>query len=273
MIYSGGSFSPPRPVALGRLGLRHPGRTTHLPTVTLYVGITAGCLTQAAPCSQPSQGSMRVTKEWLPLVLRALLGGHAHFWTLGLKSTSGGLEIFENVAKQEVLAGGLSGRALCPLADQGQDWGTCCPWTGTALAVISSCWYLPRLRSTAICGPCWLQEHESMLMGSGALVGGRGPHPSPPPAHRLGLSWPTCPQCGHSPITKAVPSLHTLTSPHLTSSPWPAQSWRASALIPGLAGIGGEGNGTPLQYSCLENPMGRGACRLQSMGSRRVRHD
>ena len=34
----------------------------------------------------------------------------------------------------------------------------------------------------------------------------------------------------------------------------------------------GEGNGTPLQYSCLENPMDRGAGRLQSMGSRRVRH-
>ena len=32
----------------------------------------------------------------------------------------------------------------------------------------------------------------------------------------------------------------------------------------------GEGNGTPLQYSCLENPMDRGACRLQSMGSLRV---
>ena len=29
----------------------------------------------------------------------------------------------------------------------------------------------------------------------------------------------------------------------------------------------GEGNGTPLQYSCLENPMGGGAGRLQSMGS------
>ena len=28
----------------------------------------------------------------------------------------------------------------------------------------------------------------------------------------------------------------------------------------------GEGNGNPLQYSCLENPMGGGACRLQSMG-------
>ena len=28
----------------------------------------------------------------------------------------------------------------------------------------------------------------------------------------------------------------------------------------------GEGNGTPLQYSCLENPMDSGACGLQSMG-------
>ena len=32
----------------------------------------------------------------------------------------------------------------------------------------------------------------------------------------------------------------------------------------------GEGNGTPLQYSCLENPMGGG---LPSMGSHRVGHD
>ena len=28
--------------------------------------------------------------------------------------------------------------------------------------------------------------------------------------------------------------------------------------IPGLGRIPGEGNGNPLQYSCLENPMGRG---------------
>ena len=33
-----------------------------------------------------------------------------------------------------------------------------------------------------------------------------------------------------------------------------------------------EGNGNPLQYSCLGNLMDRGACGLQSMGSR-VRHD
>ena len=30
--------------------------------------------------------------------------------------------------------------------------------------------------------------------------------------------------------------------------------------IPGLGKSPGEGNGNPLQYSCLENPMDRGAC-------------
>ena len=30
-------------------------------------------------------------------------------------------------------------------------------------------------------------------------------------------------------------------------------------LIPGLGRSPGEGNGIPLQYSCLENPMDRGA--------------
>ena len=30
-------------------------------------------------------------------------------------------------------------------------------------------------------------------------------------------------------------------------------------LIPGLGRSPGEGNGNPLQYSCMENPMDRGA--------------
>ena len=45
-----------------------------------------------------------------------------------------------------------------------------------------------------------------------------------------------------------------------------AQTVKASAynagdlgLIPGLGRSPGEGNGSPLQYSCLENPMDRGA--------------
>ena len=34
---------------------------------------------------------------------------------------------------------------------------------------------------------------------------------------------------------------------------------RDMGLIPGLGRSPGEGNGNPLQYSCLENPMDRGA--------------
>ena len=40
----------------------------------------------------------------------------------------------------------------------------------------------------------------------------------------------------------------------------------------GSSKVAGEGNGTPLQYSCLENPMTEEPGRLQSMGSLRVRH-
>ena len=35
----------------------------------------------------------------------------------------------------------------------------------------------------------------------------------------------------------------------------------------------GEGHGTPLQYSCLENPMDRGAWWATVHGLQRVRHD
>ena len=43
-----------------------------------------------------------------------------------------------------------------------------------------------------------------------------------------------------------------------------------SGLIPGLGRSPGEGNGNPLQYSCLENRMDEESGRLQSMGSHRV---
>ena len=38
-----------------------------------------------------------------------------------------------------------------------------------------------------------------------------------------------------------------------------AEDVRDEGLIPGLGGSPGRGHGNPLQYSCLENPMGRGA--------------
>ena len=41
--------------------------------------------------------------------------------------------------------------------------------------------------------------------------------------------------------------------------------------IPGWGRSPGGGNNNPLQYSCLENPMDRGA--WWAMGSQRVRHN
>ena len=35
----------------------------------------------------------------------------------------------------------------------------------------------------------------------------------------------------------------------------------------------GEGNGNPLQYSCLENPRDGGACWVLSMGLHKVGHN
>ena len=40
-----------------------------------------------------------------------------------------------------------------------------------------------------------------------------------------------------------------------------ARDMRDTGLIPGTGRPPGEGNGNPLQYSCLENPMDRGAWR------------
>ena len=44
-------------------------------------------------------------------------------------------------------------------------------------------------------------------------------------------------------------------------------------LIPGSERSPGDGNGNPFQYSCLENPMDRGAWQATVLGVARVRHD
>ena len=52
-------------------------------------------------------------------------------------------------------------------------------------------------------------------------------------------------------------------------------AWGAGdgSSIPGSGRSPGGGNDSPLQYSCLQNPMNRGACRLQSIRLQRVGHD
>ena len=57
----------------------------------------------------------------------------------------------------------------------------------------------------------------------------------------------------------------------------PGQESRTEAsawlVLCGSAQGDGEGNGNPLQYSCLENPVDRGAWGLLSIASHGVGHD
>ena len=55
-------------------------------------------------------------------------------------------------------------------------------------------------------------------------------------------------------------------APVVKNPPANAGDARDVGLIPGLGKSSGVGKGNPLQYSCQENPMDRGTCRLQSMG-------
>ena len=48
---------------------------------------------------------------------------------------------------------------------------------------------------------------------------------------------------------------------------------RDVGLVPGSGRSLGEGNGNPLQYSCLKNSMDNEPGGLWPMGSQRVRHD
>ena len=58
------------------------------------------------------------------------------------------------------------------------------------------------------------------------------------------------------------------------STPAIAREVRDTGSIPGSGRSPGKEHGNPLQYSCLENPMDRGAWWVaQSMGSQRVGHD
>ena len=53
----------------------------------------------------------------------------------------------------------------------------------------------------------------------------------------------------------------------------PACSGGDLGSIPGLGRSPGEGNSNPFQYSCLENPIDRGAWQSTVHGVARVRHD
>ena len=57
------------------------------------------------------------------------------------------------------------------------------------------------------------------------------------------------------------------------NSPANAGELRDAGLIPGSGRYPGGGDDNPLQYTCLENPMDRGAWQATTVGSQRVGHD
>ena len=64
-----------------------------------------------------------------------------------------------------------------------------------------------------------------------------------------------------------------LSFPHSLVGKESACSTEDLSSIPGLGRSPGQGNGNPLQYSCLENPMNRRACQATVHGVTRVRHN
>ena len=61
--------------------------------------------------------------------------------------------------------------------------------------------------------------------------------------------------------------------PHSSVSKESACNAGDPGSIPGLERSPGEGNGSPLQYFCLENPMDRGAWQATVHGVTRIGHD
>ena len=60
------------------------------------------------------------------------------------------------------------------------------------------------------------------------------------------------------------------TNKHTNKTPASGGDIRNKGLIPGLGRSPGGGNGNPLQYSCLGNPMTEDPDRLQSTGVRKT---
>ena len=68
-------------------------------------------------------------------------------------------------------------------------------------------------------------------------------------------------------------SFDSQASPHSSVGKEPACNAGDLGSIPGSRRSPGTGNGNSLQYSCLENPMDRGAWRATVHGVARVGHD
>ena len=95
-------------------------------------------------------------------------------------------------------------------------------------------------------------------------------------SHRLSVFWIespwfAIPQCFNPGVL--LPFYSIRTSPGGSDGKASAYNVGDPGSIPGSGRCSGEGNGNPLQYSCLENPWMEERGQLQFMGSQRVGHD
>ena len=85
------------------------------------------------------------------------------------------------------------------------------------------------------------------------------------------LSWSAHQASGSCTSSAAFPAVPVF--PHSSVGKESACSAGDLGSIPGLGRYPGEGNGNPLQYSCLENPMDRGTWQTTVYGVARVGHN
>ena len=134
----------------------------------------------------------------------------------------------------------------------------------------------PGTKSAAAGGPPSSQEAAAArtrrIGSSGVWRSGRGPR-CPATMGQI-LQYTLCPSAGPLPAPRPRPRKAPPTGPTRVqptagwAGPRPLRSFSCSPggrktsleATPFCFGTSGEGNGTPLQYSCLENPMDGGAC-------------
>ena len=137
------------------------------------------------------------------------------------------------------------------------------PWGPLLAATFLSPWPLILVRDHAITTPCSLPRVEELLTSQAR------PRPEQQTKKNPSLSQ-LPPPCWQNAGAK-TPSFYRRALTNLGFSGGSDRKESACnagdlALIPGLGRSPGEGNGNPLQYSCLENPMDRGAWQAAVQG-------
>ena len=140
---------------------------------------------------------------------------------------------------------------------------------------------LPTVHETWVQSLGWKDPLEKEMAACSSILAWKIPWTEEPDGSQ---SWPVPmghKQLGMTEHTAHTHTTHTHTYVHTQTHIWgfPGGSdTKESAckavdpgLIPGLGSSPGEKNGYPLQYSCLENSMDRGAWQATVRGSQRVR--